>query len=369
MRPVFLTAALIVIAAGAALAQEEVVFKNYNLKHISLTDPVARQKVESELRKIVSANGRFILDERSNTIIVRDSEMKQNEVARALAKLDVKGEEETASVTITVRVAYVEASAARKALEEASEKDQELKGLKISHSDETCAVILTGTANQLEKAKAIIDALEKKFRTEVETKVYKVRNRSAKSMADIVRLHLAGAPGTGVAIDEVTNTLLVRETRANHARVMEVLKKFDTELATVLLQFRVVYASREAVGVDESIKDVAAELQKLFSFTRYRAEEAPVVKVQQGHPAQVEDSGSGLSVSVRSCDYDRESGKIRIEGLKISKKVAREDGNPSTLTISTTIKVDEGHCVVIGGAASKNAKDALIVALKATIEK
>jgi len=367
MRTVFIAAAILLIA-GALFAQE-VVFKNYNLKHLKLSDPAVRNMVESEIRKALSPNGEIILDERTNSIIVRDNEDIQNKVTRILAKLDVGKPEDDTSTTITVRVSNVKASDAREALEEEIAKDNELKGLKISHSDDTCAVVLSGTSGQLDKAKAIIDAMEEKFRSAVETKVYKVRNRSAASLARIVELHLPGAPGTGVAVDEVTNSLIVRETKQNLAKVAGVVEKFDTELATLLLQFRIIYASHDGEKVDDSIKDVADELKKLFDYTRYEAHEGPLVKVQQGHSASVEDTGSGMNVEVRRCDYDAESGKIRIEGLKASRKVEKEGEKPSFLNISTTIKVDVGHTVVLGGASSKNAKDALIVVVKASVQK
>jgi type II secretory pathway component GspD/PulD (secretin) len=356
-----------VMLAAPALAQDEIVFKNYNLKHIDLKDGQVRQKIEDELAKVMSPKGRYILDERTNTIIVQDSEKTQNEVARILAKLDV-GKEDNTKTTITIRVANIEASEARKALEEAIEKDKELRGLTISHSDETCAVMITGTAKQLEKAKALIDALEEKFRSEVETAVYKIKNRSAASLADIVKLHLPGAPGTGVAIDEVTNSLIVRETKANQSKVKGVIEKFDTELRTLLLQFTVIYASREGSGVDESIKDVVKELQKNFEFTSYRAQEGPLVKVEQGHPAKVEDSGSGVGVALARCDYDADTGKIRIEGLEVSKRIDQATEKPSSLTISTTVKVQAGHTLVIGGATSKDAAEALIVVVKASVQ-
>jgi hypothetical protein len=363
---------LFVLAATATvlLAQEEVVFKNYNLKHISLKNPEVRQKVEMEIRKVVSANGQFNIDERTNQIFVRDSQENQNKVARLIAKLDVGKKEDKSVVTVTVRVANIEASTAREALEEAMKEDAKLATLKISHSDETATVMLTGTAAQLEKARAIIDSLEEKFRSEVETKVYKISNRSAKSLADIVKLHLAGKPGTGVAVDEVTNSLIVRETRANQAKVKEVVSKFDTELKTLFLKFRVIYASRESRGIDESVKDVQEDLKKKgFDFPRYKAQESPSVRVQQGHGAEFNDSGSGLSVSLARCDYDSKTKRIRIEGLKVSLKVERGEEKPSILTISTTIKVTAGKPTIIGAQTSKNAKDALIVVVEATVEK
>lgn len=369
MRVGIISIVVTVALLGVAVAQEEVVFKNYNLKHISLKDSEVRKNLETELRKVMSETGQFILDERSNTIIVRDSEVVHNEVAKLVATLDVGKPEETSETTITLRVSNVTATTAREAIEKAAEEDEDLRAVKISHSDKTAALILKGTPAQLEKAKAVVDALEQKFRAEVDTRVYKVHNRSAGSLAEIIKLHLAGAPGTGVVIDEITNTLIVRETRANHTRVQEVLREFDSSLVTLLLQFRVIYASREGTGTDESIKDIAKELKKMFDFTSYSAEEGPVVKVEQGRSAKFEDSASGMSVSLKRCDYDPESGKVRIEELHVSKKVDMGAEKPSVLTISTTIKVDSGHTVVIGGASSKKAKDALIVVVKATVEK
>jgi hypothetical protein len=90
--------------------------------------------------------------------------------------------------------------------------------------------------------------------------------------------------------------------------------------------------------------------------------------VEQGHSAQFEDSGSGLKVAVTRCDYDPKTKRIRIEGLKVSLKVERGEEKPSTLTISTTIKVTAGKPTIIGAQTSKNAKDALIVVVKATVE-
>jgi type II secretory pathway component GspD/PulD (secretin) len=256
MRLLLITAVLVAATAVVVLAQEEEIFKNYNLRHIKLSDPEVRRKVESELRKITGPKSHFSLDERANQIFVRGSQAYQDEVEKVLSKLVVGKKEDTSKVTATVRVANVEASVAKKALEEAMKKDAKLAGLKINYSDDTGTVVLTGTAAQLQKAKKIIEALEEKFRSEVETKVYRIRNRSAKSLAEIVKLHLAGSPGTGVAVDEVTNSLVVVETRANQAKVKEVVSKFDTELATIFLKFRVIYASREGRGVDESVKDV-----------------------------------------------------------------------------------------------------------------
>ena len=46
-------------------------------------------------------------------------------------------------------------------IEEAAKKDEALKGIELSHSDETCKVVMTGTAEQLEKAyREMIDAVE-----------------------------------------------------------------------------------------------------------------------------------------------------------------------------------------------------------------
>ena len=226
-----------------------------------------------------------------------------------------------------------------------------------------------GMPAQLEKAKAIVDALERKFGAEVETIVYKIKNRAAASLADIVKLHLVITPGTGVAVDDVTNSLIVRETKKNHLIVEKVIREFDTELATVVLEFRIIYASSKGTGVDESIKDVAEELKKTTGFTNYKALEAPIVKVEQGHSASVEDTANRTKVSVKRCMYDSKAKKIKLDGLEISRLVDRVGVGSSVFSIRTTISTDVGHLTVIGGTDRKDAKDALVVAVKATIEK
>jgi type II secretory pathway component HofQ len=369
MRTAVLSAVVLALLAGALLAQDEVVFKNYNLKHVKLSDAGVRQKLDTELRKVLSKSGRLIFDDRSNAIFVQDRESNQNKIAQIVAKIDVPSKEATKTATITVRVTNVEASVAKKAIEEAAQEDKELAGLKSSHSDQTGTIILTGKPAQLDKARKLIEALEKKFSSDIVTKVYKVKNRSAESLASIVKLHLPEAPGTGVAIDELTNSLIVRETKSNQEKVRQVVAKFDTELATLLLEFRVIYASHQGNVIDEGVKDVVKELQKLFIFTSYRSHEAPVVKVEQGHSAAVIDTASGLSVSLKRCGYDPETKKIRIEKLEVSKSVEKGGDKPTVFTIKTTITTDAGHTVVIGGAKSKDSKEALIVVLKAELAK
>ncbi len=347
----------------------QMVLQNHNLKHISLEDPEVRARVHAALRKVVSETGSFTIAEHQNTIIVRDFAGNQNEVARILAGLDVGKEGQDALLTATLSLSFVEPSVVKKALEEAALQDETLAKLKVSHSDETKKLVLRGTAGQLEKARAIIAGLEKKFRTEVETKVYVVANRDVRSMAEIVKLHVPEGPGTGIVVDEITNSLIVRHTKASHEKVKELVSRFDTELATLMLEFRIIHASRDAAGMDESIKDVAEELKRMFAFTSYRAGQAPVFKVQQGHKAQFSDSGSGLNISFDRCDYDPGTGTVRIVGLNVSKTVQREAGQPSIFNLITTIKVKAGHTVVIGGASQKDARDALIVALKVTARK
>ncbi len=370
MRTCAILAFVAVLLAGLAAAQEqEIVFKNYNLKHLKLSDPEARQKVEAGLSKVVSKSGRWHLDERSNSVFVRDTQAKQNEVATLIAKLDVKSKEETTATTVTRRLAGVKASVAKMELEAAAAKDKELAGLKMSHSDQTSTLVLTGTPAQLEKARIIVDALEEKFGAEVETSVYKIKNRSAAGLAEIVKLHLVAAPGTGVAVDDVTNSLIVRETKKNHDIVRKVIDEFDTQLATVVLDFRIIYASDKGNEVDESIKDVAEELKKTTGFTSYKALEAPIVKVEQGHGAGVEDTATRTKVSVKRCLYDAKAKKVKLEGLEVSRLVDRAGKGNSVFTIRTTISADAGHLTVIGGTDRKDAKDALVVAVKATIEK
>lgn len=370
MRTCLILASAAILLAGLAAAQEEeVVFKNYNLKHISLSDPKVRQNLEAELRKVVSANSRWVFDERSNSIFVRDTQAKQNEVATLIAKLDVKSKEETTATTVTIRVRAVKASTAKAHLEEAAGKDKELAGLKVSHSDQTSTLVLTGTPAQLEKAKTIVDALEEKFGAEVEIKAYQIKNRTAASMAEIVKLHLVATPGTGVAVDDVKNVLFVKETKKNHEIVEKVVSEFDTELATVVLDFRIIHASAQGTEVDESIKDIAEELKKTTGFTNYRALEAPIVKVEQGHGAGVEDTATRTKVGLKRCLYDPKTKKVKLEELEVSRLVDRPGKGESVFTIRTTISADEGHLTVIGGTDRKDAKDALVVAVKATIEK
>lgn len=367
MRACLISMVLLMAAAGLVLAQEEFVFKNYNLEHVKLKDPGTHRKIETEIRKVLSEKGSLILDARTNTVMVGDYAANQNDVARVIARLDVGSRKTGKTVWVTVDVSHVEASVAEEALQEAMKEDVQLSGLQISHSDETGKLVLVGTLDQVEKAKALIAALEEKFRSQVETKTYKIRNRSAKNMAQIVKLHLAGGPGTGVAIDEVTNSLIVRETKANQVKVKEVIAKFDTELATVVLEFRVIYASRDATGIDESIKDVAEELKDLFDFTRYRAQGSLLVKVEQGHSVEFKNEAAGLTVSLERCDYDPDKGRVRIDGLRVVMKMEETGGKP--LSVKITPKVKVGHPVVFAASKSKDARSALIVVVKVTIEK
>ncbi len=107
----------------------------------------------------------------------------------------------------------------------------------------------------------------------LDTQTFQLQHLAAEEAAQLIDPYVYyDREGAAGRVSYVGNTLTVRETADNLAKISRVLTEFDQSKPGVRLHFQIIEASDRGPtqSVDAGIAEVEAELRKLFKYQRYR---------------------------------------------------------------------------------------------------
>jgi len=167
-----------------------------------------------------------------------------------------------------------------------------------------------------------------------------------------------GAPGM---ISTTENTVTVRETPDNLAKIERVLAQYDLPSPWVRLNFQLIEADG-ASSRDPAIADVEAELRNLFRYAGYRLlSEAVVTGAARSHVEQVigdakrPESAYILGVGIGEVRTIGDSGFVSLDVQLRS---------PMTGALQTRINARAGQTVVLGNAQLQRGGGTVILVVR-----
>lgn len=159
-------------------------------------------------------------------------------------------------------------------------------------------------------------------------------------------------------VTHVGNTITVRETPDNLAKIARVLTEFDRPTPTVQLHFQILSADGAGPS-DPAIAPVEAQLRKLFRFRGYRLlGETVVSAAARSHITQTIGGAGGpyvINGQLHSVRAAGDSGTVQIE-VELTSRIS--------LVLRTALDVALGQTVVLGSGAPGAGSGALILTLR-----
>jgi hypothetical protein len=220
---------------------------------------------------------------------------------------------------------------------------------------------------------------------EATIKIYETKYKSAE---DIARL-LVGFDKTSEielvsgSINAAFKTFTVRATPAGHARVADIIRKYDVPNKTIEFQFFLIKANTTSEGLKDGVPDkVQKALKDVASLTRYKGFElidAPFIRIIEGSRESMLD-GRGiysydLRISAPKIATEENKSQISINsfGIRFNIPAINSEGKTivRTITLSTSFNIIEGEIVVLGASQiereSKDPGAAIITIVTAKI--
>lgn len=202
---------------------------------------------------------------------------------------------------------------------------------------------------------------------DLDTRTFQLRGLSSHDAEEIIAPYVygdrEGAPGM-ISTNNSTQTITVRETADNLAKIARVLDEYDKGpvSSSVRLRFQVLQADG-AEEVDPAIQDVEEQLRSLFRYEGYALQTEGSIAAHVGARysqflGQSTDGSAGFSVSGTIYDA-RETG----DGTRYTMQV--EFGLPGLNLLSTAIDIVDGQAMVLGTADPMKPGGALILVVRA----
>lgn len=182
-----------------------------------------------------------------------------------------------------------------------------------------------------------IQSLAQQPEPEYETRVYKVKWRSAEDLTQI--LH---GFDIGVSSSRSFNTLTVTATLAQHNVVTELLRKYDVSARSIELQFYLLKATTQdgglRNGVPEEVRKVIEEVGALTKYKSFELVDAPILRALEGKRATISGEGA-IPYTVRmghNSIIDTGKGlQIRVDPFSVSFKFMKGYSSASTVKESS----------------------------------
>jgi hypothetical protein len=169
-----------------------------------------------------------------------------------------------------------------------------------------------------------------------------------------------------ISIDEKTRTITVRETPEMLSRLEEVLKRYDKSEPRVRLHFRIIEANGGDVAPDESLMEIEKALpEDIFRFKNYRlVGEAVLTGIEWSEITQV-IAGPGdrytIEGNLGEVRAAADSGTVRLRVALYSSEVGQ--------VFQTTVTTRFGQLLVLGSAQPDPKRGAVILAVRAELER
>ncbi len=182
----------------------------------------------------------------------------------------------------------------------------------------------------------------------------------------IIDPYIFGERGGLVSRDDQTRTITVRETPEMLSRIEEVLKRYDQPEPSVKLHFRLVEANGTVAAEDPRLEEIAAALPAdVFRFKNYRLIGETVM-------TGIEYSGVAQGVVAGGERYMIEGsiGEVRStdDGGTVKLQVTLHADRYGTI-FSTGVNARIGQLLVLGSAQPDPNRGALILAVRADLER
>ncbi len=196
---------------------------------------------------------------------------------------------------------------------------------------------------------------------ELDTRTFELQHLAPHSAEAMIEPYVwedrPGAPGS---FNTTGNTITVRETPDNLAKIARVLEEFDRATPTVRLRFQLIEANGSSTP-DPAIAEVEAELRKLFRYSGYSLVTEAVVGGMEGShieqvvgDAQLED-GWIITAEIVQVRLVGESGWVLMRvGVRSPRRGAFE----------TVVNAREGQTLVVGNAQLMRGGGTLILTVR-----
>lgn len=202
----------------------------------------------------------------------------------------------------------------------------------------------------------------------LDTQTFQLQHLDAEEAAQLIDPYVyydrEGAPGR---VSHVGNTLTVRETDDNLARISRVLTEFDRPKPGVRLHFQIIEASDRGPtqAVDAAIAEVEAELRKLFKYQRYRLLNDAVIGGTEGsHIEQAVGDIAATDPDGNAWMITANIGTVRTFGDSGSVELRVGIRNPYRGALETTVNARVGQTVVVGNAQLATGGGTVILTVK-----
>ncbi len=201
---------------------------------------------------------------------------------------------------------------------------------------------------------------------DLEVRTFKLEYLEPAAAHRIIDPYIFGERGGSVSMDEQTRTITVRETAEMLSRIEEVLTRYDQPEPSVKLHFRLVEANGKPAADDPRLEEIAAALPAdVFRFKNYRLIGETVM-------TGIEYSGVAQGVVADGQRYMIEGGIGEV----------RATGDSGTVRLQVTLQADRygtvfstgvnariGQLLVLGSAQPDPDRGALILAVRADLER
>jgi hypothetical protein len=172
--------------------------------------------------------------------------------------------------------------------------------------------------------------------------------------------------GGMISMDEQTRAITVREMPEMLSRIEEVLAKFDQPEPSVKLHFRLVEANGEVSAEDPRLEEIAAALpEDVFRFKNYRLiGETVMTGIEWSNVAQgVVADGERYMIdgNIGEVRVTDDSGTVKLQVTLIADRYGA--------VFSTGVNARIGQLLVLGSAQPDPDRGALILAVRAELER
>lgn len=192
-------------------------------------------------------------------------------------------------------------------------------------------------------------------------RVYEVKNRRVN---DIFQLLIGLDVGlVNESINPAFNTFTVRADEQGHAKVAELIRKYDTPIRTIEFQFFLIKASATGEGLKDGLPEkIQKAVKEVASLTRYKGFElidAPFLRTREGSSTSSINGEGGYNyrIILSNPEISTEANKRQIKiwqfNVDFTRQIVFADGKKSikdVAQLSTTLSIDDGEVVVIGAS-------------------
>lgn len=201
----------------------------------------------------------------------------------------------------------------------------------------------------------------------LDTQTFQLQHLAAAEAAQLIDPYVYyDREGAAGRVSHVGNTLTVRETEDNLAKISRVLTEFDRPKPGVRLHFQIIEASDRGPTerFDPAIAEVEAELRKLFKYQRYRLLNDAVIGGTEG--SHIEQAVGDMAASVDSNAWmiSANIGAVRVFGDSGSVELRVGIRNPYRGALETTVNARVGQTVVVGNAQLATGGGTVILTVK-----